>query len=351
VKRTLWLGLLLAFVAVLVGSRRFDARSTQPDEKSLSSRESALARARIFLPSSHDLAEDKMARPIDRQLTICSFVPSDPTGTTPKFDCRLRTGEKIKVKYGWTREIPTEVAATHLLRRLGFGADYVWRVDTLRCFGCVISPFHVRSLMKMIRLDRAFDSHLNYQHPIDFVNVSVERKLPGESIEAGPLEGWGFDELARIDQSAGGARPAEVDALRLMAVFLNHWDNKPSNQRLVCVDAPSASCEHPLAMLQDTGSDFGPYKLNLEHWKNSPLWKDPARCSVSMRHLPFHGGTFPDTTISEAGRRVLGDRLMGVSRAEVAAIFTDAGFTDVQKWVDAFGERVETILRASCPIS
>ena len=61
-----------------------------------------------------------------------------------------------------------------------------------------------------------------------------------------------------IDPSRGGATRDEVDALRLMAVFLHHWDNKSSNQRLTCVGPTTPDCAHPLAMIQDVGSEFGP---------------------------------------------------------------------------------------------
>jgi hypothetical protein len=95
---------------------------------------------------------------------------------------------------------------------------------------------------------------------MDFVNVAVERKLKGDGVEAGGEKGWAFYELAKIDPARGGASRAEVDALRLMAVFLNHWDNKGPNQRLVCEGDQPAPCAHPLAMMQDVGSDFGPRK-------------------------------------------------------------------------------------------
>jgi len=343
VKRTLWTATALGLGVMLFCSGPFGAQTSRPDALALQARDRALVGARIFDPSLSDSGADRPNTLVDRSLTTCSFVPGEPTGTTPKFDCRLGTGEKIKVKYGWTREIAVEAAATWLLRRLGFGADRVWRVKRLRCYGCVISPFHVQLVASMLHLSRPFASHLNYNHAIDFVNVSVERKLDGESVEADSVKGWGFDELAKITPSAGGASAAEVDALRLMAVFLNHWDNKPSNQRLVCVHAKSAQCEHPVAMIQDTGSDFGPYKLNLDHWRTSPVWSDHSRCSVSMRHLPYHGGTFQDVRISEPGRRLLLQRLMDVSEPELSAIFQDAGFPQSDQWVAAYLDRVAKI--------
>ena len=63
----------------------------------------------------------------------------------------------------------------------------------------------------------------------------MESKLAGRSIEVDTFEGWDWRELPLVDPSNGGATRAELDALRLIAVFISHWDNKNPNQRLVCV--------------------------------------------------------------------------------------------------------------------
>jgi hypothetical protein len=271
---------------------------------------------------------------------ICSYIPSPTSGTTPKFDCRLQNGDKVKVKYGWTREIRAEVAATRLLDGLGFPADRVSRVPMVRCFGCVAAPFHVLMVAELLHLDGPFERHLNYQHAIDFPNVSVERKFGGHAVEAGDLKGWSFFELNTIDPAAGGASRAEVDALRLMAMFLNHWDNKGENQRLVCVHN---DCAGPLAMLQDVGSDFGPVKVNLDRWRARRIWMDEASCLVSMKDMPYHGSTFEDVNISEEGRLLISSRLSQLTHAQIRALFTTAAFDDVEEWTKAFEEKVRQI--------
>ena len=61
-----------------------------------------------------------------------------------------------------------------------------------------------------------------------------------------------------MNSSIGGAPRAHVDALRLLAVFLAHWDNKAENQRLVCLSptwTKGKPCPQPFLMLQDLGSD------------------------------------------------------------------------------------------------
>ena len=70
------------------------------------------------------------------------YLDSAATGTTAKFDCVLPDGEVVKVKYGHTGEIHAEIAATRLLTALGFGADRMYLIPRIRCYGCVRNPFY-----------------------------------------------------------------------------------------------------------------------------------------------------------------------------------------------------------------
>ncbi|MSO30271.1 MAG: hypothetical protein EXQ48_04900 [Acidobacteria bacterium] len=144
----------------------------------------------------------------------------------------------------------------------------------------------------MIGVTDYLDKRIDYGKCRDFDSVSVERNLEGEAIEAGAERGWAFYELKNIDPAQGGATRAEVDALRLMAVFLHHWDNKTANQRLICPDSKTADCKHPLAMIQDVGSDFGPkksrpFRMEIEAGlgRSSQLHADDERDAVRRRHV------------------------------------------------------------------
>ena len=356
VKRTLFSLALAGIGVVALGGFENGDGVPQPPAKEWAQRNEALTRARVFRDApfdaaSIDFAADPNRGVVDSTLTSCRYKPDEVSGTTPKFDCELPNGEKIKVKYGGTQEIPSETAATRLLHALGFGADRVSRVDTLRCHGCPFQPFHTRALLEMLRLDGHVDKRIDYSSHRDFKQVSVERNLDGEAIEVGNERGWAFYELEKIDPSRGGATRAEVDALRLMAIFLHHWDNKSSNQRLTCVDATTADCKHPLAMIQDVGSEFGPRKADIDNWRSKPVWHgDAAKCLVSMRGMPYDGGTFKDVAISEGGRRLLADRLRHLSPKHVEALFTAAGLADVPAWTAAFLDRVRQIVeRPACP--
>ena len=132
----------------------------------------------------------------------------------------------------------------------------------------------------------------------------------------------------------------------------------------MCLDElpaqPDQPCAQPLLMMQDLGATFGPTKVNIAAWRDMPVWVDPQICSVSMKPLPYHGATFPDVRISEAGRAQLAQALSSLSRDQIEAVFTDARFPDfqsgtddardLQAWVSAFERRVDQIVKSEpCP--
>jgi hypothetical protein len=293
----------------------------------------------------------------------CRFKPGGVSGTTPKFECELPNGDKVKVKYGASNpEVYTEVAATRLLTALGFPADRMYVVDHVRCFGCPKEPFAVLQCVNDgTPIERCFPG-LDYTHAEIFDPAVIERPLEGRRVETEKERGWKWEELATIDAAAGGAPREHVDALRLLAVILGHWDNKADNQRLVCLEErdAAADCSRPFAMVQDLGATFGPEKLNLRNWDAMPVWTDASSCLVSMKGLPFGGSTFPDTRISEAGRLFLASRLTRLSHQQIQDLFEGARFVkyphkdpeavDPANWVRAFEKKVRAIAdRAPCP--
>ena len=229
-----------------------------------------------------------------------------PTGTSAKFDCVLEGGEIVKVKYSRNPEIQAEVAATRLITALGFGADEVMIVPQLRCYGCPRFPFFTMQLLSPRLADAVLGQHGYDGSYTDFEWVALERKFPAPTIGTVTTSGWAWWELHDSLAPAG-----DIDALRLLAVFLTHWDNKADNQRLVCLDdqlstggsqrpnaltsgvpvasgfpppprlrrdlavaqrakAGSRRCHYPLALIQDLGATFGPSKVNLAQWRERP---------------------------------------------------------------------------------
>lgn len=325
-------------------------------------RSDLLARSQIFVSDGTgigalDLSKSpRDPRPFDPSTPLaCKYEPDDITGTTTKFDCRLEDGGEVKVKYGSLPEPRAEVAATRLLAALGFAADHVTFVEKLTCKGCNYSPYRAGRLAEFYYLKPMVD-WLSKPMTQEFRRVSIERKFEARSINLVSMNGWSFAELDKVDAAKGGASPAEVDALRLIAVFLAHWDNKPPNQRLVCLDSPDGkssdpNCARPLLMLQDVGATFGPTKMRLEKWKDAPIWSDATSCRVDFTTMPYHGDGFPAVTISEAGRALLASRMRQLSERQVSDLFVNAHFPDAADWVPVFMQRVAQIADRHCPQS
>jgi hypothetical protein len=327
-----------------------------PRDRAAGLRNDAFARARVWREPATPVGEaDLRANPPgagsfapDAEI-VCKFLLRASGGQTPKFRCVLPTGEVIKVKYGRRNPEPVaEVAATRLLTALGFGADRTYRVARVRCFGCPPYP-----QAHFPWLDSFFSREGRY---VDIAPATVERPFPGRRIASPGADGWGFYELEHFDPARGGATRAEVDALRLMAVFLADWDNKPRNQRLICLpggEDPAGGCRMPFAYLQDVGATFGPVAVSLDAWRQFPMWADRPTCQVSMKSLPFNGATFVDVDLTEGGRRLLAAQMTQLRDAQVRDLFEAAGFAqytrgpesnrDLDGWVGAFKAKVAEV--------
>jgi hypothetical protein len=322
-------------------------------------RSDALRRAEVYLsrPAKPVVDLDTLEPPL-----TCRFIARYPSGTSAKFDCVLAGGEIVKVKYGRNPEVAAEVAATRLLSALGFAADRMTLAHTVRCHGCPRYPFFAMRLLQFTGTYSFYPAHGVENGYSEFTWAAIERKFDAAAIETPETEGWAWWELPNIDDAADPAR-VDRDALRLAAVFLAHWDNKAENQRLVCLDPPGETdtrCDRPLLMLQDLGATFGPAKANLTRWRSMPVWEDRAACTVSMKALPYHGGTFPDAQITEAARLRVAGQLDAFAEADIAGLFAAARFPqhysgtdddrDLAAWVAAFRGRVEQIRAAGpCP--
>ena len=326
----------------------------------------ALSRAAVWTAPRTPIAKARLdSDPQQPQMIECVFAVEEVGGTAPKFDCTLENGDKIRVKYGRTPEIPSEVAAARLLHALGFGADDVMLVPKLRCFGCPAEPFVTMRTLGLAGAHELYGKVMNKDSYKDFEWVAVERKHWGRPIETREIEGWAFFELDLIDEKKGGAPKSHVDALRLLAVMIAHWDNKSENQRLVCIsekDWPDGGkCSRPLAMLQDVGSSFGPRKVDLPKWEQTPIWADRATCTATMDSLPYKGATFKPVKISEGGRKHLASLLQQLTDQQITALFGGARFdqskgfvgftaTPVPEWARVFKKKVREIADGpACP--
>ena len=328
-------------------------------------RADAIARAHVWRAPTVPVARASLGRDAAAPARMeCRFKIADTSGTTPKFQCVLESGAEIRTKYSHVPEIPAEAAATRLLAALGFGADRVTLVERLRCYGCPPAPFFTMRVADATRTQPVVERVLDPEKYEEFEWVAVEQKFEARPIESQAGKGWGFFELDRIDDAKGGAPRAHVDALRLLAVFLAHWDNKAENQRLVCLSRTwpeGTPCPEPFLLLQDVGATFGPRKRDLEGWERAPVWADRATCTLSMDALPYGGGTFGSARVFEPGRRFLVGMLEQLTDAQLTALFADARFDQphgmfttrthpVSEWVRVFRKRLKALSEGpACP--
>ena len=298
------------------------------------------------------------------QSVTCDYV-SEPVGSgdTPKFYCRLPSGDVVKVKYGRDNaEVWAEVAATRLFWALGFGVDRQYPVR-VTCHDCPGDPWKRRHAEK--GAVNTFDPAI------------IERGVKGKNIEArGAHEGWEWSELETVDERKGGAPRAQLDALKLLAVFVQHSDNKDEQQRLVCLPGATRddaegdqTCQQPFLFTVDLGCTFArasylnSKKFQLRHWSAVPIWKDPGKCIARLKRS--RTASFSDPRISEAGRAFLAERLMQLSDRQIRELFVAARAervgelirdpdgrrraVTVDDWVQAFLSRRAAIVDHRCP--
>jgi hypothetical protein len=336
-----------------------------PPSRVSEARAGAIARAHVWMPtdiSSLDIkAGPKEPGAFPFHATVhCEYVQREMSGASPKFACRTEANDELKVKFGGTNaEVYGEVAATRLLWALGFGADRMYPVRVI-CRGC----------------PREFAGIARENDEWVFDPASIERKAPGAEFPGD--EGWSWEELADIDSGAGGAPRAHVDALKLLAVFLQHTDTKPVQQRLICRDQSDSEfkglkpdavpCAKPYMMLNDVGQTFGKANMfnanekamNLVEWAQTPVWKDARACVGNLSKSMT--GTLKDPVISEEGRRFLAGLLTQLTDAQISDLFeisrvtlrlrspekARSGFATVQEWADVFKQKRSEIVNHRC---
>ena len=188
----------------------------------------------------------------------------------------------------------------------------------------------------------------------------------------GKPEGWSWAELDQTDADRGGAPKAHRDALKLLAVFIQHSDNKAIQQRLNCLPEglnEEGLCTKPFLMLHDVGLTFGHANylnrnstagVNFELWEDTPIWRDKAAC---IGHLAKSStGTLGDPRISEAGRAFLAGLIDQLSDRQLHDLFeighverrsrrpgSDKPPAGIDEWVRAFQAKRAEIDATRCP--
>jgi hypothetical protein len=291
------------------------------------------------------------------QAVTCDYVEkASLPGTTQKFDCAVGKDDVVKVRYGGTNgKVEAAVVATRLLWALGFGADRVYPVR-VTCRGCSSDPWTKR---ERVAGEQVFDP------------AAIERKPKGHEMKSENKGGWAWPELDLVDEHEGGAPEAQRDALKLLAVFMQHTDNKPEQERLLCLPKAredDGTCDEPFMMLHDVGLTFGQANLfnrttvgsaNFEQWSKTRIWKDVGVCVANLSQSQT--GTLADPKISEAGRQFLADLLVQLTDRQLHDLFDVARVdhrsrrpdskdppASVDEWVAAFKQKRDEIVNKRC---
>jgi hypothetical protein len=321
-------------------------------------RKAVMERSRVWSPS--DIAgKDLKAGPLGpgsfqfRETVTCKYLDKKLSGKSPKFACVIGEDDEVKVKFGGNNgEVYGEVLATRLLWALGFSADRMYPVNVI-CQGCP-------------------DEFLGIERPNGesrFDPAVIERKVDGH--EWGE-KGWSWKELDQLDGERAAPR-AHRDAFKLLAVFMQHSDSKPEQQRIVCQSKAKwpdpTTCTNPVLMISDVGLTFGRATLNnanevsgvnLTGWRETPVWTNDKQC---VGNLPqSFSGTLGEPVISEAGRKFLSDLLMQLSDRQLYDLYeaarvrlrlrspgkVDSGFATEADWVEAFKAKRQQIVKRRC---
>jgi hypothetical protein len=173
----------------------------------------------------------------------------------------------------------------------------------------------------------------------------------------------------------GGAPGAQRDALKLLAVFLQHSDSKAGNQGFICLadgvvkdEQGNEDCKKPFMYIHDVGLTFGKATLlnntrvNLDAWQSQPVWKDPRQCVGNQKKSM--SGTLVNPQISEAGRKFLADLLVQLSDQQIRDMFRAARIEQLEQkigtpqgerlatlddWVEVFKKKRDEIASQRCP--
>jgi len=329
---------------------------TQPDIRRV-----VIARAQLWTPTDVRTMDIRSgpggegAFPF-RATVSCDYLDKKLSGDSPKFACMIGNDDEVKVKFGGGNgEVFGEVLATRLLWALGFMADRMYPVNVI-CRHCPVEFGGIERPDRESRFDPAV----------------IERKAEGREWPSDDKSGWSWDELDSVDPELGGAPKAQRDALKLLAVFIQHTDSKPEQQRILCLEKgprSTGACDRPFMMLNDVGVTFGRANrtnsnaigsVNLAAWRRTPVWKNDTGCTGNLPKSLT--GTLDNPAISEEGRRFLADLLVQLSDRQVRDLFevarvelrlrspgdASSGFATVDEWIDAFKERRGQIVARKC---
>ena len=286
---------------------------------------------------------------------------SPGAGTTPKFHCSVagvtdENGNLIRYKIkphfkGQTPdkrngEIYGEFLSSRFSQAVGFFADDEWVAD-VTCPDCEKSLTRGFQGAKFSPFQPAAGIELPLAKGID---VDCNDKDSGALAEA----------LQKLVQS-GGSR-AEVDAFKLWLAFIDHGDTKTDNHKYACLksrkEGNNRICEPGQAVfyVSDMGSTFG-YSRSSENKAKLEVWRKKDPIEVSGGRCTANAKSVGDTTISEAGRKLLADNLQRLLDAEkqnktITRVFEASRNAErdrpASEWSTEFQRKARMIIDARC---
>jgi hypothetical protein len=287
---------------------------------------------------------------------------SPGSGTTPKFHCSVHgvtdeDGNPIRYKIkphfkGQSKdkrngEIYGEFLSSRFSIALGFFADDSWVADvtcpdcekslTRNFQGASFSPFQPAAGVEL-PLARGIDVKCNNK-------------------DSAPLA----DTLTKLVQS--GAPRAEIDAFKLWLAFIDHGDTKTDNHKLACLDSKkngdgTRACKpgQVVFYVGDMGSTFG-YSRSSENKARLDVWKDKKPIEVNGGRCTATAKSVGDTSVGEAGRKLLADGLQRLLDAEkrdrtITRVFEASRNAErdqpAAQWAAEFERKARMIIDARC---
>jgi hypothetical protein len=354
-----------------------------------------LKRAKVFSPVDTEQfdfvegiegpAELQSTRNFDGSLVKpvieCDFIEPDKAtqgGKSSKFKCEPRGNidgiKKLKVKYdpaefldqdspylppqGYNGEVYSEIAASRLLTGLGFKTDRMFPA-TVICYNCPEEPFTYITRPELRKQMKRVEKLVLQKTAIELKATGKELGVPKLDDQLQPVIdaygeisydeiGWGFDRVRFGEAASDDATESMYrEALSILLAMLQHADNKPDNQRLICTDwnDKSSSCEQSYLVAQDLGALFGQgmdavgdltsfsspqlSKYHWRKWTNVRVWNDQLNCKLKLNVIPIVGmipsysfyNTFRQTQTTREAKHFIVELLYQLSDEQLLDIF------------------------------
>ena len=300
-----------------------------------------------------------IAKPIN---CIANKDENPGAGTTPKFHCSVQgvTDEdgnlvRYKIKPHFKGQSPDkrngeiygEFLSSRFSKALGFFADDEWVAD-------VNCPTCEKSLTKSFQ-----GASFSTFQPAAGVELSLAR---GIDVNCNNKDSAPLAETLQTLLKNGAPR-AEIDAFKLWLAFIDHGDTKTDNHKFACLKSKkkgdrSRVCEPGQAVfyVSDMGSTFG-YSRSSENKAKLDVWRKKDPLHVSGGKCTANAKSVGDTSISEAGRKLLADGLQRLLDSEnqnktITRVFAASRNAERDQppaqWTAEFVRKARMIIDARC---